>query len=267
MGKHYDFQKVAAGVIAAAARPEGLAASNAGIIDLGGLTIVFDSSNSPASGLELREAAAVWTGRSPDILINSHWHNDHIFGNEHFADATIISTAETRQAIDTMVAPGMAEMGNDVTLTRPNLTFADALTFYGSDGEAQLLCWGGGHTASDSFLYLPASGVVFSADLVFNGYHPFIGHGDPDNLIAILGRISQLEPRVCIPGHGAVGGPEIIDGFRHYLQVMKGKVAEFKAAGGSLDAVAALPIPDEFNHYINFGTMYENTVQKLYESI
>ena len=63
MGQHYDFRKVGEGVIAAVVRLDGSAASNAGIVDLGGLTIVFDSSNSPEAGKELREAAEVIGGK------------------------------------------------------------------------------------------------------------------------------------------------------------------------------------------------------------
>ena len=38
------------------------------------------------------------TGRQPELVINSHYHNDHIWGNQVFgADTDIISSDETRR--------------------------------------------------------------------------------------------------------------------------------------------------------------------------
>jgi metal-dependent hydrolase (beta-lactamase superfamily II) len=37
-------------------------------------------------------------------VFNTHWHADHVLGNEKFADATIVSTAHTRELIATIGA-------------------------------------------------------------------------------------------------------------------------------------------------------------------
>ena len=56
----------------------------------------------PEAASELREAAESLTGRSIHAVINSHPHNDHIWGNQVFsADVDIISTTRTRDLIAT----------------------------------------------------------------------------------------------------------------------------------------------------------------------
>ncbi len=95
--EHFEIQKLAEGVYAAIAKEFGAAFSNSGIIDLGDLTLVFDTFETPKAAEDLRAAAQSLTGRLPDYVINSHNHADHWFGNQAFAgQATIISTHKTR---------------------------------------------------------------------------------------------------------------------------------------------------------------------------
>jgi glyoxylase-like metal-dependent hydrolase (beta-lactamase superfamily II) len=94
---HFEIQKLAEGVYAAVAREFGAAFSNSGIIDLGGLTIVFDTFETPKAAEDLRAVAETLTGRAADYVINSHIHADHWFGNQAFSGkSTIISTHKTR---------------------------------------------------------------------------------------------------------------------------------------------------------------------------
>jgi glyoxylase-like metal-dependent hydrolase (beta-lactamase superfamily II) len=40
-------------------------------------------------------------GQAPDVVINSHYHNDHIWGNQVFLpDAQIIASRRTRHFVD-----------------------------------------------------------------------------------------------------------------------------------------------------------------------
>jgi glyoxylase-like metal-dependent hydrolase (beta-lactamase superfamily II) len=95
--EHFEIQKLAQGIYAAIAREFGAAFSNSGIIDLGDLTLVFDTFETPKAAEDLQAAAESLTGRPPTYVINSHHHADHWFGNQVFSGhATIISTHKTR---------------------------------------------------------------------------------------------------------------------------------------------------------------------------
>jgi cyclase len=98
--RHFKLEKLADGVYAALHVNGGGALSNAGIIDLGDRTLVFDSMGTPAAGSDLAHAAQALTGRPAGLLVNSHHHNDHTWGNQAFgSQAEIISTEKTRQKI------------------------------------------------------------------------------------------------------------------------------------------------------------------------
>lgn len=99
---HFDLQTLAGGVHAAIPKDGGGAICNAGIIDLGGLVVVFDTFLTPSAAQDLKSAVLELTGRPADIVINSHYHNDHIWGNQVFVpEAVILSTTVTRQLMGT----------------------------------------------------------------------------------------------------------------------------------------------------------------------
>ena len=98
--EHFTYHELADGVWAAIVITTGLAASNSGIVDLGDRTLIFDTTFSPASAAELRNVAESLTGRPVDYVLNSHWHQDHVFGNAAFAPETeIYATARTSELI------------------------------------------------------------------------------------------------------------------------------------------------------------------------
>jgi cyclase len=70
--------------------------SNAGIIDLGGQTLLWDTGTSPRAAIELKRVAEELTGRNVGIVVNSHHHLDHSLGNQVFAGSSIFSTRTTR---------------------------------------------------------------------------------------------------------------------------------------------------------------------------
>ncbi len=96
----FEIKKLADGVYAAIHKPGGRAICNAGIVDLGNATLVFDPFISPYAALELQRVITE-LGLSPvKYLVNSHYHNDHIRGNQVFKDASIYSTKITRDLIE-----------------------------------------------------------------------------------------------------------------------------------------------------------------------
>lgn len=99
--EHVEIVELAEGIVASVARPGRAALSNAGAVNLGEITVVFDTHGSPQAAGELRMAAiAVGGGRSPRLVIFSHDHNDHILGGQSFADDAVFAASEqTRQLL------------------------------------------------------------------------------------------------------------------------------------------------------------------------
>jgi glyoxylase-like metal-dependent hydrolase (beta-lactamase superfamily II) len=222
-------EQLADGVFASIAEEGDVAVGNAGFVDLGGETLVFDTHVSLAAGRELR-AAAERVGPARTVVL-SHWHGDHVYGAGAF-EATVHATARTAELMRERTEARLAELKAtppedfagtsfaelartelpSLEVRHPDETFTDERAF----GRATAITYGGGHTLSDAVLWLPEERILFTADLVVHG-HPWIGDGDPGAWPGILDRLAALGPETIVPGHGPVSGAEAIDAVRGYL--------------------------------------------------
>ena len=99
---HFSVHTLTEGLHAVIAKNGGAAIANAGIIDLGGSIVVFDTFMTLKAARDLSMAALQFTGRKADTVINSHYHNDHTWGNQIFKpQARILSTNQTRDLLQT----------------------------------------------------------------------------------------------------------------------------------------------------------------------
>lgn len=249
--EHYRLEEIADGVVAAIATPDGGGRANAAIVRLDDRTLVFDTGMTPEAGRELRDAAERLG--AVRFVVNSHWHGDHIRGNQAFAGAEILATTRTKELIETRAAEQLAEQQAadwetllasapegpdhprldksfearaasvrrmaatiaDVELHLPTRTFEDRLELAPS---CELITLGGGHTESDAFLVLAERRVAVVGDLLAVELHPWLGAGDPDRWIEILAQLEKLDVDRFVPGHGRVATVEDVRALRDHLR-------------------------------------------------
>ncbi len=103
--KHYPASnftvtKLSEGVYACINKPGGKAISNSGIVDNGEATIIFDTFLSPDAAEELISLVQEMKLSPVKYVINSHFDNDHVRGNQSFqAEVKILSTKRTAELI------------------------------------------------------------------------------------------------------------------------------------------------------------------------
>src|SRR3954465_13557310 len=74
---HFTIHKLSEGVWAAINNDHyGHAICNAGIVDLGDRTVIFDPFMNIDGAADLKAIARELTGKEASIIINSHYHND-----------------------------------------------------------------------------------------------------------------------------------------------------------------------------------------------
>jgi len=118
----------------------------------------------------------------------------------------------------------------------PTMAFERTMTLYRRDREIQLLHLGRAHTEGDVFVYLPKEKVVITGDAVI-GWTPYMGDGYPEDWVATLDRLAQLDFTHIIMGHGAPAGRDWLRTFREYIRDMVEAVREEVAAGATLEEV------------------------------
>ena len=277
--RHFTLEPLAEGVWAAIHRPGGWAVGNAGIVDLGDTTLVFDACITAEAARDLAAAATALTGRPASSLVLSHYHNDHVRGAEVFPGATLIATSRTRDLIDTF---GREELASDIehggaqlaraaamaddddprirsfaayftpyweglvasaphaTLRLPEVTFEDRLTLHGTRRTVQVVSLGAAHTPDDAVLVLPDDGVVFCSDLLFVGCHPFLADGEPDGWLRALEVLAAYAPARFVPGHGPVGSADDVDALASHIRALEATAARLHGEGASPDDLERL---------------------------
>lgn len=228
--ENFALQELAPGVWAAIHNDQyGKAICNAGIIDLGDKTLVFDPFMTPQAAKELRIVAEQLTGKPVTIVVNSHFHNDHIRGNQVFVPmANIISSNYTREQIAKIEpeqqewerhhAPallkatkkiyssssgldreelslwigyyeGMMESIDILKITLPDIVFNDSLWIFGSERNVKLVEYKNCHTASDVAVIIPSEKIAFLGDLLVVQRHPWMSDGEPASWQKNLGNL------------------------------------------------------------------------------
>jgi cyclase len=303
--KHFQVERLKDGIYAAIATEYGYASCNAGIIDIGDRTIIFDTFLTPEAARDLLKAAEQLTSNKITRVINSHEHNDHIRGNQVFgADVDIISTASTREAI-TRNEPRNIKSEKETILEEITamqskldaekdpkkrrdlsalLSFMQGASRSYSELKTRLpnvtfeqklkihgtkrtveLLPLAGHTASDIVLYIPEERMVFMSDLLFVNIHPYLASGSPEQWKKSLAIVKALGVKIAIPGHGSIGKFVDLSMMLKYIQSLENITEKIIKSGKSMEQVSAIPIPAPFETWLCFEDFFTANLKFLYK--
>lgn len=184
--------------------------SNCGFIVTKDGVVVVDTSLAPFMAAELVKAIKEVTDQPVKYVINTHWHGDHVGGNEVFVpQAHIIAHEYTKKIIEQRkkeqdegkIDEQMKSMG--VKFTVPDISFDKEKTLNIGDKTIELKFLGGGHTKGDIVVYLPKEKVLFSGDLFIkgSGLPDYREDSSVDSLIESMKKIQELDIDKIVCGH------------------------------------------------------------------
>ena len=224
---------------------------NIGIVEGSKAVLVIDGGFNPESGRNVLDAARAIAGRRDLILTVTHAHPEHTFGAQVFQGQARIYYNKLQR--DYLAHNGEKLLAGFRTMLPPDhgslldgikVTLADDV--YEGDhasidlGGRQVEFWtlGTAHSPGDQVITIPDQKVTFAGDLIEERMFPIVPFFPP--LIAAadinvrtwqtaLTKIAAQAPRIVVPGHGNLGGTEIADQVRAYLEDTRKLVA---ASGG-----------------------------------
>ena len=189
--------------------------SNAGFIVTSDSVVVVDALGSPALAERLLATIREVTPKKVSHVVLTHYHADHIYGLQVFAQAGVqiiahqggrgyihSDTARLRlQASREELAPWIDDKTQLVPATQwmeglRELTVGDTTLLLQSVGPA--------HTSEDLAVYVPRVKLLYAGDLVFRSRIPFVGQADSRNWIVSLEKLLEFDATVIVPGHGPV---------------------------------------------------------------
>ncbi|MGX5185493.1 MBL fold metallo-hydrolase [Streptomyces avermitilis] len=231
----HELREIEEGVYAYLQPDGGWCLNNAGIVLAGTGPVLVDTAATEARARQLRYVVGDLSPTPVDLLVNTHSHGDHTFGNYLFEHATVVAH---RKAAAEMAEHGLAlttlwpdVRWGHVEAGAPEVVFDDRMTLPTSGFRIELIHFGPGHTAGDTVVWLPGQRVLFTGDLVLSGATPFTLMGSVAGSLRVLDRLRALEPLVVVPGHGPVGGPELLDADAGYLRWVRGLARQGIAEG------------------------------------
>ena len=260
--QHFRLEQLAEGVYAAINSDTGWAICNAGIIDLGDRTLVYDAFMTPTAASDLREAAESLTGRPIRAVINSHYHNDHIWGNQAFSDdVDIISSTKTRELIATE-GPKEVQGFRDVAQERLETLEAEFATAQDETTVNLLriyITYYQGINATLPTLQIRLPNLTFSGNITFNGPKRSA------KLISYAGGHCGSDAILYLPDDGIVFMEDLLFiGFHPYLadgdpgkiqhilaQVRKLQAKIYVPGHGPVGQIAHLEWMDEYINTLN----------------
>jgi glyoxylase-like metal-dependent hydrolase (beta-lactamase superfamily II) len=231
---------------------------NIGVVLGGGEALVIDTRSTYGQAREVIADLRSLTSDPVTVVVDTHGHFDHAFGNALFRPATIWGhercvtfmerTGEVRKATIAAETPELAGELDEVVVDPPDATFDGETTVEVGGRAVTLRYLGRGHTDHDIVISVPGTDVLFAGDLLENGAVPFYGDAYPIDWPATAAQLAGLvetERGVVVPGHGDHAGRAFADAQAAAIAALATLGAQVFAGEITLDdALAAHPFPD-----------------------
>lgn len=195
--------------------------------------IIFDTGNAPEQMQDIMNLVEGDLKGRQLLVINSHQHFDHAWGNALFTKDGKYPTpiighqASIKSGKD---AAFLAEFQAqkpflaNVKLIPPTLTFSEKFTIHGGDLTLELFPTPG-HSSDHISVWIPEIKTLLAAD---TAEHP-IPYAAPDGSIAQLEQdlhlLKSFNATVLLPCHGGTLESALIDRNLHYFKTLREKIA------------------------------------------
>lgn len=231
------------------------------IIEMEDSLLLIDA-NFPSGAKAVLADAKKLSPKPVKLVFVTHHHGDHAYGNAVWTRLGAVTIAHAGVAEEmrryepeswrgaARSRPDVAELGLD-TAEPPRQTFTDVPhAIKDSHRTVELYFFGWAHTRGDGFAYLPKEKILCTGDAVVNGPYNFVGHANIGNWPKVLEKAAQLDVRYVLPGHGGLGGKELIAGQRQFFIELHKAVSAAVKEGKKAEELKSLKLPPDVGNWV-----------------
>ncbi len=212
---------------------------NIGVIGGSESVLVVDTGMGPRNAEKVLAFATEYAKGRKLYLTTTHFHPEHAFGAQAFVgEATFLVNRSQADDLATK-GPGYIEMFRGlgapvarqlegVELATPDLVYDDAYELDLGGRIVQMRATGRAHSKGDQVITVPDVGAMFTGDLVesaqfaiFPWYPPYETDVSGVRWLSVMERLAAQTPRIVVPGHNDVGGPQLLADVRDYLGLLR----------------------------------------------
>jgi len=222
---------------AVAASYESYFGVKAGAVALDDFIVVIDTLLYPRQAATFRAEIEAKYELPVKHLFITHFHGDHHYGAAPFKDVEVFDSNAlienmkrrkeegwTKEAFDDWKKeePDFAEYIDEIEIVIPAKGFEKERVIRNKDLQVEFY-HSGGHSSCSSYAYFPDEKVLFTGDDLAAKSWPYISDtaGDPEKWIQAFQHMLSVDVDVVVPGHGPLGGKELIEEQLSYLQALK----------------------------------------------
>jgi cyclase len=205
---------------------------------------------------KIRAAIATVSPKPVRFLLNTHWHGDHVGGNENMAGtgAIIVAHDNTRKRMtkEQFIAAFNMKVPPSPAAALPIVTFSQSMSLYLNGDSVRAVHFRSAHTDGDVVVTFEKADVVHMGDIFFNGFYPLVDVGSGGSIDGIIAAVDQVLTRTTartkfIPGHGPLGSRADLVSYRDAVKGVRDRVAALVARRRTLAQVLAAKPSAEYD--------------------
>jgi glyoxylase-like metal-dependent hydrolase (beta-lactamase superfamily II) len=194
--------------------------------------LVVDTLTGPDEMQPVLDLLTAEAGRRRLLVVNTHHHWDHVFGNAAFEGADIVAQRACPRLIQAELQSGdeSRRLPPPEGVPLPTITFGDRLTF-ADEGETVHLIHTPGHSEDSLVVFLAQRRLLLGGDTVEWPLPNFSLRDGREEWVRTLRQLKQLPVDLVVPAHGPAMDKGIIDANERYVEGVYEAVATAKASG------------------------------------
>lgn len=236
-------------------------------------TLLIDAQSAKRVGLV--DSALSALGAAPvRLIINTHYHGDHIEGNAHWRrkGARVLAHENVpRQAVKDTVIAAWDNWHRTAAVPEafPSMGFRDSTVLRFAAEDVRVYHAPNAHTDGDAIVWLPRSNIIHLGDIFELDAPPFIDWWAGGSLAGMIAAIDRVLPLIdertrVVPGHGPVADRATLLAYRAMLATLQARVQAAIDAGTTLDVLLAAHPTAEFDARLGGPRHGERLTRLLY---
>lgn len=277
-GQEQDFSKV---TIKTTKLAEGVymlegAGGNIGVSVGDDGVLVIDDQFAPLTP-KIQEAISKLSQKPIKLVVNTHWHGDHVGGNENMAAAGAVIIAHDnvrkRMSSEQFIELMKRKVPASPPKALPVVTFTSDITLHFNGEDIHVMHVDPTHTDGDSIVVFSKAKVVHMGDCYMSISYPFAdisSGGSFDGFVATSNKVVGMidDSFKVIPGHGGLSNRAELKSWHDMLVDIRASVKKQVDAGKPLDAIQKANLTAKWDE--KWGKAFiksENIVEFAYAAI
>jgi cyclase len=226
---------------------------------------------------KIKAAISTVSNQPIKYLVNTHFHGDHVGGNEPFArdGATVVSEINVKNRLAAGTTNGLTGVKTPPVpeAALPSKTYTGTFHIRLRGRVADLKHIDNAHTDGDTYVWFKTANVLSTGDTFTNGRYPNIDFANGGNIKGMIAatdaylKLTNARTRI-VPGHGPLADRAVLAEYRAMLVTARDRMAKLVKDGKSEDdVVAAKPFADLDAKWAPTELASKNFIRVVYHSL